>query len=91
MKILGIYDNGGKTFDRYTVVYDLVERPAIPTRKEKALYFCVGMSKQPFHPQGFGQHSSANLGRHLGKRIKFEQLPLDCQKLVKQDLGGLLE
>jgi hypothetical protein len=44
------------------------------------------MSSIPFHPQGFGQYSTCQLGRHLGKRIDFEDLPEDCQKLVKQDL-----
>ena len=74
------YDNGGKTCDRYTVVY-----LDCPENKPRT-YQCVGMSASPFHPQGFGQHSIAMLGRHLGKRIKFEDLPEDCQKLVKQDL-----
>jgi hypothetical protein len=78
MKIKAIYDNGGKTLDRYTVYYD---------EKEKSgMYTCLGMSERPFHPQGFGQHSSGQLGRHNGKRIKFEALPAQCQRAVKQDL-----
>lgn len=74
------YDNGGKTMDRYTVIY--MDQPEY---KHKT-YACVGMSEHPFHPQGFGQHLTAMVGRHLGKRIKFEELPEDCQKLVKRDL-----
>lgn len=74
------YDNGGKTFDRYTVVYmDLPERAA-------GMFQAVGMSEHPFHPQGFGQHTTAAPGRHLGKRVALDQLPEDCQKLVRQDL-----
>lgn len=74
------YDNGDKTYDRYTVVYmDIPENPP-------GCFACVGMNDRPFHPQGFGQHSSAMVGSHLGKRIKFVDLPEDCQKLVKQDL-----
>ncbi len=80
MKIKAIYDNGGETFDRYTVVYN-----ALATGKP-GVYEAVGMSEDPFHPQGFGQHCSAMLGKHLGKRITFKQLPKDCQKLVTQDL-----
>jgi hypothetical protein len=76
------YDNGGKTFDRYTVVY--MDDP-----EGRGLFSCVGMSEDPFHPQGFGQHSAALPGRHLGKRIAFAQLPADCQKLVRRDLGEL--
>lgn len=80
MKNVKIYDNGGKTFDRYTAVY--ISQP----ESQAGLYDARGMSEFPFHPQGFGQFCSAMPGKHLGKRIKFEELPADCQKLVKQDL-----
>jgi hypothetical protein len=82
--IKAIYDNGGKTFDRYTVYYSNPKDWGIT---EPKMYPCVGMSAYPFHPQGFGQHSTGMLGRHNGKRIKFEELPEDCQKLVLQDLA----
>ena len=36
-------------------------------------------------PQGIGQHCTAMLGRHLGKRIAFKDLPVDCKKLIQQD------
>jgi len=78
MEIKAIYDNGGKTVDRYTVYYDE------PTGN---VYPCVGMSSNPCHPQGFGQHSEGILGRHNGKRIKFEDLPIDCQRVVLQDIN----
>jgi hypothetical protein len=59
----------------------------------------VGMSANPFHPQGFGQHGghaypidakdgwAPAIGRkcHLGTRIPFDKLPPDCQKLVRDD------
>jgi hypothetical protein len=79
MKILEIRDNGGETFDRYTVVYDQIG-------DSQGNYEAVGMSEHPFHPQGFGQHCTAMTGKHLGKRIKFSDLPKDCQKLVNRDL-----
>lgn len=69
------YDNGGKTFDRYSVVF--MNEP-----ERCGLYNCLGMSEHPFHPQGCGQHCSARPGRHLGVRVKFENLPDDCQKAV---------
>lgn len=79
MRILEIRDNGGKTFDQYTVIYDLKEnRPGC--------YWSVGMSANPFHPQGFGQHGTAMPGKHLGKKITFKKLPKDCQRLVKSDI-----
>lgn len=75
------YDDGGKSIDRYTVIYmDQPER--LPNT-----FAAVGMNATPFHPQGFGQHCTAMPGRHLGKRIPFESLPEDCQRLVRQDLA----
>jgi hypothetical protein len=73
MKNLRIYDNGGKSFDRYTIVF--LDRPEHGDMLE-----CLAMSENPFHPQGFCQHSMAMLGAHLGKRIRFDQLPTDCQR-----------
>jgi hypothetical protein len=83
MKIKAIYDNGGKTLDRYTVYYDYVEQ----VKEGQKLYACLGMNAAPFHPQGIGMHASGQLGRHNGKRIKFEALPTDCQRAVNNDLA----
>jgi hypothetical protein len=69
MKNLRIYDNGGATFDRYTVVY--MDRP-----EYDGFYECLGMSENAL---GFCQHSSAMIGSHLGKPIKFKELPIPCQ------------
>lgn len=79
------YDNGGKTADRYTVVY--LDDPETPMPHCKLHYNSVGMSADPFHPQGFGQHCAAMCGAHLGKRIPFASLPNDCRKLVERDLA----
>jgi hypothetical protein len=87
MKIHSIYDNGGTTADRYTVYYGGRGSLYIDHRGDRVRE-CVGMSEHPFHPQGFGQHSSGQPGKHNGKRITFDQLPPDCQKLVRQDLEG---
>lgn len=76
-KNLRCYDNGGETMDRYTVVYmDFPERSA-------NTYMALGMSENPFH--GIGQHTSAMPGKHLGKRICFQDLPGECQRAVLQD------
>ena len=78
-----IYDNGGETADRFTVIF---------TREVNAGYYQgVGMSAAPFHPQGFCQHFEYNYRidkpsyKHLGKRIGFTDLPSSCQKAVMQD------
>lgn len=77
---LRVYDNGGKTFDRYTAVFLKI------TGWRRGEFCCLAMSERPFHPQGFGQHGYATPGRHLGRRIPFASLPPDCQKAVTQDL-----
>ena len=75
------YDNGGKTYDRFTVVY--MDEPD----NRPNIYASRGMSEDPFHPLGFGQMAMAMPGRHLGRRVAFESLPADCQRLVRQDLA----
>lgn len=75
------YDNGGKSFDRYTVAY-----LDFPARGNPSLFECVACSEHPFHPQGFGQHTSCFLGEHLGKEVELKELPEDVIKLVHQDL-----
>lgn len=88
------YDNGGVdakgSVDRYTVVY--TGRYRHLTAREQ-LY--VSMSGSPFHPMGMGQHGSAatEIDRpsyaHLGKKISFDALPEDCQRLVMNDCFDL--
>jgi len=78
MKILAIYDNGGKTIDRYTVYYDEMWSPSCNS--------CLCMSDDPFYPLGVCQHSGGQLGDHNGKQITFEQLSSDCQKAVLNDM-----
>lgn len=75
------YDNGGKTIDRFSCLF-LNEPEYQPNT-----FACLAMNNSPFHPQGFGQHVSAMPGKHLGKRIDSKNLPADCQKLIRQDLG----
>lgn len=80
LKIKAIYDNGGKTLDRYTVYYN----NSWYNKYNNKTWDCLGMNSDPFH--GIGTHGSGMLGRHNGKRIAFEDLPEECQKAVKQDL-----
>lgn len=93
------YDDGGQTWDRYTVVFTGRYR-----HMTGGVFWYVGMSSAPFHPQGFGQHGDSAqqidvnawgyapaLGRrnHLGQRVTLASLPKDCQALVKSDLRDL--
>lgn len=69
MKIRSIYDNKGKTFDRYTVVFDDGS--------------ALGLSHNPDSPVGFSQWGEATEGSHLGKTISFEELPQRVQQHIK--------
>ena len=81
--VLAVYDNGGKSVDRYTVVYE-------PYDLDGLLVFArVDMSGSPFHPQGVCQHSEGSIRRwgfYMGRVIAFEELPADCQQVVEHDL-----
>jgi hypothetical protein len=88
------YDDG-RAGDRYTVCY--TGRGA----SQDGEYPYVAMSANPFHPQGVGQHGATrdrpcDVDRHgwppamgrknrLGTRIRFQDLPADCRKLVLRD------
>lgn len=67
-----VYDNNGKTFDRYTIFIG------------NAVF---GMSLNPFSPQGFsqydGERSQIKEGKHLGKRVSFASLSNEVQKAIK--------
>lgn len=82
-KYIRCYDND-QTFDRYTVVYT----GNYPGR-DGCEY--VGMSSDPYSPSGFGQHGHSQeiidkpKYAHLGKKISFNDLPENCQKLVLRD------
>jgi hypothetical protein len=90
--LLRVFDNGGKTFDRYAVIFTHAHSFGL-----RGYTVGVGMSEHPFHPQGFGQHFEYDNQRDLkggkigacGKRITFSELPPDCQKLVLSDYKGL--
>lgn len=74
-----IYDNGGRSFDRYTI--------ALKARRHNGrLYWpYLASSENPFHPQGFGQHGESEHpveGSYLGKRISFDSLPEQVQSFI---------
>lgn len=79
---LRVYDNGGRTLDRYTII---PQRCYWRTYRERVgLWQAIASSDRPFHPQGFGQHVSATPGAHLGARIAFDTLPPDVQRFARQ-------
>lgn len=74
--MIEIYDNGGETFDRYTVIID------------GDVY---GMSDNPLSPQGFNQFSGKlhelPLARQ-GERLTIESLPEAVQTAIERRAGN---
>ena len=70
-----VYDDNGKTIDRYTIVY-LDEYDGYT-----GYHTCLGMSANPSSAQGVAQYCDCIDGDHLGKEIPFGDLPEECQKL----------
>ncbi len=95
------YDNEGRSADRYTAVFTGRQAAMSGGGRVPDQYPYLAMSGSPFHPQGVGMHGHTDyspcdalggkwppaIGRknHLGTRIKFEDLPPDCQRLVMGD------
>ena len=75
--LIKIYDNGGKSFDRITIAY-VKEKD-----KHTGLYPCIAASESG---TGFYLHVECMLGRHLGKRVKYEELNPELQKTVLAEL-----
>lgn len=77
-----IYDNDGKTWDRYTIVVD----------EENGDRTFHGASSNPFDPQGFGQYCGENFeeGPHLGREIGFADLPEPVQRFARQRAGEVI-
>lgn len=71
--VLAVYDNGGKTCDRYTVLFGgSLWEPALGRNVQY-----LGLSSNPSHPQGFsqwGEMPAANRGA-CGKHINWLDLP----------------
>lgn len=80
MKITAIYDNGGETLDRFTIITDQPEYDAAGTPD---LYMALGLSEGG---DGFSQWSSATPGDHLGRKIPIEYLSANTQKHIARRL-----
>lgn len=81
LKIIAVFDNGGETFDRYTVFVNEWHDYA------KTVHMCLGMSHNPTDPQGYSQWGSGHPGTHCGKQIIFHQLPEHIQQHVTARLA----
>ncbi len=80
-KNVSFYDNGGKTFDRITVIFNDSKR----ITKDGYIYDCLACSHSG---SGFFQHCNAMKGKHLGKKVSFDNLSPDLQKRLKNYFNG---
>ena len=72
-----VYDNGGKTADRYTLVIGSCEPGMVDM---------FGFDENPFHPLGFGQYAGSYAPMrsysHLGRVTPIEDLPDKAREYV---------
>lgn len=92
-KKMRIYDNDGKTKDCYTAVFTGRYR-----NKTNGMFWHVGFNGVPTHPQmGIYMHGESHQQidypkySHLGRRIKFSELPDVCQRCLLEDYIYLWE
>ena len=76
-----IYDNQGKTRDRYTI--------ALKAKYNHGVKYWpfLGCNRLPF--EGIGYHGCSTeflKGKHLGKRVRFEDCPEQVQQFIMQNL-----
>ena len=81
MKNITIYDNGGKSYDRITVIFNDKKR----VTKDGILYECIAASE---NGSGFYLHSEAMKGKHLGNKIDFSKLSLPLQNKLLIELNN---
>ena len=90
-KYVRCYDNQGETIDCYTIVFS----GNYKGRNRTCHY--LSCNAHPFAPQGFGQHGENDTiidkpsYKHLGKKVKFEGLPVDVKKFVLDNYNEMWE
>lgn len=80
MKILGIYDNGGETLDRFTFVLD---------DRHGKLYTMLGTDStgRGFSQMSEGDYKPKGKNAHLGELIDWKKVPDDLKAHVLVRLG----
>ena len=78
--ILAIYDNGGRTSDRYCVVFS----PIVSDGRQ--WFTTMYMSEHPTHPQGIGltgEHATRPTRGRGDRVISLDSLPAECRECVE--------
>jgi len=80
MENITIYDNGGKSYDRITIIFNDRKR----VTKYGVLYECISASETG---SSFYLHSEAMKSIHLGRKIDFSKLSLPLQNKLLIELN----
>lgn len=86
-RYIRVYDNGGETLDRYTVVFT--------NKRVNGRFMYLGMSDNPYSPNGAGfrgECESPRMGANVGREVSFQDLPASCKRLVLneyKDIWGI--
>jgi hypothetical protein len=78
--VLAIYDNRGRTIDRYTVVF----------APEDGFFPVLHLSEHPSSPRGVGMRGECDRRPKPGPRdraIDLADLPPDCRRVVEEELN----
>lgn len=79
-----VYDNGGKTADRWTVV----SKSDLKNKQPNGMVDMLSLSENPNSPQGVSMWGEGQAGDHLGKKVKFSSLPKEVQKHITMRYKG---
>lgn len=81
--LLAVYDNGGKSCDRYLALYGA----PLWTPDMGATLPARSMSERPSHPQGIGLSCEVKAYDRaaFGKKVRFEDLPPDVKRCIIAD------
>jgi hypothetical protein len=75
MRINRIWDNNGRSFDRYTVEFE----------EQGGEFWYLGIGDTGNVPNGFCMVVEATPGPHLGERITFNDMTLAAQKAIENE------
>ena len=76
MKVTAVYDNGGKSLDRYTIVVNSI----VSKNRNKYNYNAISASE---NGAGVFMWIECERGKHLGQKIEFASLNKELQKKVQ--------
>ena len=80
-QVLACYDNGGKTLDRYTILFDTFWKGCDGYQID-----AYGASENPYNPMGFGMSVTVPAyvdRKKLGKKLKWSELPEPVKRAVR--------